>query len=351
MENKSLLKPAILMVIITLCVVLCWEIYLRNLGVNNSYDDGPPLWSYSRDQVYQSSSAAVVFIGSSRNKYDLDITTWKNQTGLDAVQLAIEGSCPRPILEDLANDPNFKGKIIIDVTEGLFFSNAPPNNKKPIENIKYYHDRTPAQQASFALNKPLESYLVFLDKDSFSLNAKLDEMEIPSRPGVFMMPIFPWEFNRNTFDRQSAMTEDFSNKPELCNQVKGVWHFFSEMNKHAPPMPEKGLSDIFTSVKVAVDKIKSRGGEVLFVRTPSSGPYYEGENMAFPREKYWNKLLQITNSPGIHFKDYPVIANFNCPEFSHLSPADAKIFTKHFIEILKNEKGWKFPVSNNQNLN
>jgi len=35
--------------------------------------------------------------------------------------LAIEGSCPRPILEDLANDQNFKGKLIVDVTEGLFF--------------------------------------------------------------------------------------------------------------------------------------------------------------------------------------------------------------------------------------
>ena len=349
MENKSLLKSAILMTIITLSAVLCWEIYLRNLGVNNAYDDGPPLWSYTREKVYQSPNSTIVFIGSSRNKYDLDITTWKNQTGFDAVQLAIEGSCPRPILEDLANDPNFKGKLIIDVTEGLFFSNAPPNNKKPIENVKYYHDRTPAQQASYLLNKPLESFLVFLDKDDFSLNATMDAMEIPSRSGVFMMPIFPWEFNRNTFERQSIMTKDFVNDTVQTNKVKSIWHFFSEMNKKAPPMPEKELSAIFTSVKVAVDKIKSRGGEVLFVRTPSSGPYYEGENMAFPREKYWNKLLQITNCPGIHFKDYPAIAHFNCPEFSHLSPSDAKIFTQHFIEILKKEKGKEFPLSKNIN--
>ncbi|MDR6844578.1 hypothetical protein [Flavobacterium granuli] len=351
MENKSLLKSAVLMVIITVCVVLCWEMYLRNLGVNNSYDDGPPLWSYTREKVYQSPSSTVVFIGSSRNKYDLDITTWKNQTGFDAVQLAIEGTCPRPILEDLANDPNFKGKLIIDVTEGLFFSNAPPNIDEPVKNIKYYHDRTPAQQASFALNKPLESIFVFLDKDFFSLNAKLNAMEIPSRPGVFMMPIFPWKFSRNTFDRQTVMTKDFANDPKLCNQVKGVWYFFSQLNKHAPPMQEKELNAIFTSVKIAIDKIKSRGGEVIFVRTPSSGPYYEGENMAFPKEKYWSKLLQITNCPGIHFKDYPAIANLNCPEFSHLSPTDAKIFTQHFIQILNNEKGWEFPVSKYQKLN
>ncbi|MBK8496241.1 MAG: hypothetical protein IPL50_15430 [Chitinophagaceae bacterium] len=52
--------------------------------------------------------------------------------------------------------------------------------------------------------------------------------------------------------------------------------------------------------------------------------------------------MKTTNSPGIHFADYPAIANFQCPEFSHLSQPDAVIFTKHFIKILTAEKGWKF---------
>ncbi|WP_264564589.1 hypothetical protein [Flavobacterium sp. N3904] len=342
MENNSLVKSAILMAVLTLCVVLVWEIYLRHLGVNHSYDDGPPLWSNSREKVYQSPDNTVVFIGSSRNKYDLDIPTWKSQTGFDAVQLAIEGSCPRPLLEDLANDPNFKGKLVIDVTEGLFFSNAPHNSEKPIENIKYYHDRTPAQQTSFFINKPLESVFVFLEKDDFSLNARLDALEIPSRPGVFMMPIFPWEFNRNTYERQSCMTEAFVNDPKLTGQVKGIWHFFAEMSKKAPPMSEKDLTAIFNSVKTATDKIKARGGEIIFVRTPSSGPYLQGENMAFPRSKYWDRLLKVTQCQGIYFKDYPAIAHFECPEFSHLSPPQAKIFTKNIIEILEKDKGWKF---------
>lgn len=332
------------MLIITIIAVLSWELYLRNKGVTIAFDDGPPLWSNNRAQVYQPADKAVVFIGSSRNKYDIDIPTWEAQTGVKTVQLAIEGSCPRPVLEDLANDPNFNGRLIIDVTETLFFSY---NTEAPEKNIKYYHDRTPAQQASFIINKPVESVFVFLDKDFFSLNAELDELQIPSRKGVFMMPIFPWEFNRNTFERQSCMTESFVESPKLTGQVKGIWHFFGEMHKKDPPMPEADLTAIFNSVKKATDKIKARGGEIIFVRTPSSGPLLQGEQMAFPRDKYWERLLKETNCKGIYFQDYPAIAHFECPEFSHLSPPQARIFTKNIIEILEKDKGWKFPNAAN----
>jgi hypothetical protein len=68
-----------------------------------------------------------------------------------------------------------------------------------------------------------------------------------------------------------------------------------------------------------------------------------GENMGYPRDKYWDKLLAYTQCTGIHYSDYPVIAHFECPEFSHLTRSDAKIFTKEFIRILTEEKGWTFP--------
>ena len=347
MENKSLIKSAILTLIIVISIVAFWEISLRRSGVTLTYDDGPPLWSNKRAMVYEPNDKAIVFIGSSRIKYDLDIPTWEKITANHAIQLAIEGASPRPALEDLANDVNFKGRLIVDVTEGLFFSNAPPNVETPNKNIKYFHEETPAQRASFFLNKPLESQFVFLDKDYFSLNGQLDALEIPSRPGVFMMPTFPINFSCTTFDRQEYMTANFVADTNQRNKVKGNWQFFASLRKGAPPMSEKELNAIFESVKKATDKIKSRGGEVLFVRTPSSGPYLQGENMGFPREKYWDKLLSITNCPGIHFLDYPAIDHFVCPEFSHLSRPDAIAFTKHFIEILEKDKGWKLTNTNN----
>lgn len=338
MPENTLKKAALLATAIIVIVLIVWEISLRSQGVEISYDDGPPLWSHKRGMVYAPKDQTVVFIGSSRMKYDLDIPTWNQNTRRHAVQLAIEGSSPRRVLDDLANDPNFKGRLIIDATESLFFSGG--GDRRPNENIKYYHDQTPAQRVSFELNRVLESQFVFLDKDNFALNAQLDALEIPSRPGVFMMPIFPMDFQQNTFDRQMYMTDKFERDTNLQNRVSGIWVFFGKMAKSAPPMSDAELSAIFQSVKLAIDKIKARGGEVLFLRPPSSGPALMGEKIGFPREKYWDRLLAETGCPGIHYADYPALDHFVCPEDSHLTRADAAIFTQKIIQILEQEKGW-----------
>jgi len=158
-------------------------------------------------------------------------------------------------------------------------------------------------------------------------------------------------FDRCTFDRQMYMTPAFLADTVQRNKVKGIWHFFASMSKKAPPMPESELDAFFKSVKNATNKIKARGGEVLFVRTPSSGPYLKGENIVFPREKYWDRLLAETQCTGIHFMDYPAIAHFNCPEFSHLQLKDAVTFTKEFIKILNTVDGWKITPAAKEQTN
>jgi hypothetical protein len=342
MKDKSLIRPAIATFVIVIAIVLSYECYLRNKEITIDYDDGAPLWSDKRAMVYAPSDKAIVFIGSSRIKYDLDQATWKSLTDVAAVQLAIEGSCPRPVLEDLANDTNFKGRLVVDVTEILFFSMAPPNLETAMNNAKYFHERTPAQKASFELNALAESQFVFLNKDYFSLNARLDQLALQSRPGVFMMPLFPLNFSKVTFDRQNYMNEEFLHNPAEINQVKGNWEFFAKMSKMAPPTPPEAYEAIFKTVKEQVKKIKSRGGEVVFIRTPSSGVYLQGENMAYPKAKYWDRLLKETDCFGIHFMDYPALDHFQCPELSHLSQSDSRLYTKEFFRILSQQKGFAF---------
>ena len=205
-----------------------------------------------------------------------------------------------------------------------------------------HKERTPAQRAGFEINHFLESQLVFLDKDNFSLGAKLDQLKLKNRPGVFVFPIFPWQFGRTDFNRQDVMTPEFVADTNLHNQVTGIWQFFRSMNRN-PPVSGTKLDSILTVVKTATNTIRSRGGQVFFVRTPSSGPMGMGEKMGFPKEKYWDRILKETQCDGLHYADYPALGNFICPEWSHLSPADAVVFTKEFIRILKEEKGWSFP--------
>lgn len=342
MTASSLTKAGILTFILVTLSLISWELYVRQKGFDTSYDDDGPLWSDKRKMVYEPMGRSTVFIGSSRIKFDLDIKTWESITGDHAVQLACVGSSPIPVLENLASDKNFKGRLVIDVTEPLFFSTSPDNTGSPKKKIKYYKEETPAQWASFKLDHLLESQLAFLDKDRLSMNALLDHVQLKNRPGVMTFPIFPPDFGRVKFSRQEYMTEKFIHDTAQQNKVRYMWDFYRRMSKE-PPASGKKLDSLINIVKINVDKIKARGGDVLFVRTPSSGPMLQGENMGFPRDKYWDKLIAATGCKSIHFADYPAIAHFECPEFSHLSQPDAVIFTRNFIKILSEEKGWEFP--------
>lgn len=335
------------MLTIVLCTIVSREIFLRKKGADISYDDGPALWAHARARVYEPASKATVFIGSSRIKYDLDIPTWEAATHTKAIQLACVGSTPLPVLTDLANDPQFKGRLVIDVTEILFFSGNPFFGDRPTKGLKYYKDLTLAQRAGLQLDKAIESQLVFLDKENYSLNAELDKLGIPNRPGFFAMPLFPMEFERVKFDRQSYMTDKMVQDTNIQNRVMGVWDFLGNAMRSAPPTPEAAIKGIFMTVKTAVDKIQARGGKVIFTRTPSGGRFLFGEKMGFPREKYWDKLLTLTGCTGIYFSDYPALAQLVCPENSHLTPAGAVVYTKTIVDILTSEKGWTFTDAKN----
>ncbi len=333
MPQRTLAKPAVLMVILVIAVIGGWEIHLRNKGIAISYDDGPPLWSHYRAMVYEPADKATVFIGSSRIKFDLDNETWQKLTGKQAIQLAEVGMSPMPVLEDLGNDPKFKGRLVVDVTEGLFFSNSLAISV--IDNyLKYYHKETPTQKASFQLNHVLESKFVFLDKDFLSLNAQLDELKIPDRKGVFQEPDFPIEFERTDFDRQDKMTPRFVADTNLQKRVQNIWIYLIGLSQHAPRPPVDPVPGIIQAAKEAVDKIRSRGGDVIFTRTPSSGPFHDGEMHAFPRAAFWDRLLAATHCRGIYYADYPAMAHFVCPEWSHLTPHDAVLYTQALINQL-----------------
>jgi hypothetical protein len=83
-----------------------------------------------------------------------------------------------------------------------------------------------------------------------------------------------------------------------------------------------------------IQKFEARGGQVLFLRLPSSGSFRERELVRNPREDFWDLFLEQTKQPGYHFEDYPQLKQFTCPEESHLYTPDAQIFTKELLKLL-----------------
>ena len=341
MPTNSIIRAGWLAIILSVIAIAWWELHLRNNGNEISYDDNEAMWADKRAMVYEPSDKATVFLGSSRMKFDLDIPTWEAVTGNHAIQLSNVGSDPVPYLIELSDDKNFKGKIICGITEELFFSDFSPADVTTDKKINYYKKITPTQRFSFLVNHVLESQFVFLDQDRYSINAMLDELPIPLRHGVYQDLVFPDDFGKVNFDRQSYMTRKFVADTSLQNMVKNNWIRLGKAMAGPPPSPGK-LDSFMHIIKVATDKIKSRGGEVWFVRNPSSGPMLEAEKHGFARAQHFDKLLTVTGCPGIFYSDYPGLSNFICPEWSHLKPGDAVIYTKELIKVLEKDKGWTF---------
>lgn len=353
METTNLKKAGILAIILVLITIGCWEVYVRSIGISFSFDDNEPLWAYKRSQVYDQPERSTFFIGSSRIKFDIDLETWEQVTSEKAIQLALVGTSPQQVLKDLADDKNFKGKLIIDGTEFILFSRDPADQESAKKSIEYYQKWTPAQKASFYIDYVLQRNLVFLESKKMSLNALLDQLPYPERKGVPVFKGFPIGFEPTTFNRQNIMSDEFVKDTVRQTQVENAWIQFGAVSSR-PGIKGDSLLNIFKDLKKSINKIKARGGQIIFIRPPSSGAALEGEKLAFPRELYWDKLLTYTNTPGIYFEDYPEIANFNCPEWSHLSPQQARLYTKKIIEILQQEKGWVFPrkqTSDSNNIN
>ena len=319
-------------------MVSSWELYWRAKGFTPTFNDDKALWAKKRKEIYQDPGKSTIFIGSSRIKFDLDIPTWRKISGEDAIQLALVGTSPLLVLKDLANDKNFKGKLVIDVTEPLFFSQNPAFHKSARESVEFYHKQTPSEKFSSKLNLALEEQFSFLEERKFALNALFNDISLKNRPGVFSFPAFPKGFELTTKDRQTYMSDHFLSDSTQLNIQTGIWTSLI-MGDKTPPADGEALDNILKEVKTAVENIRSRGGKIVFVRTPSSGLMGKGEQKFFPREKYWNALLEATGAEGIHFLDYPETKDLICPEWSHLSREQAIPYTIHFFKTLR-EKNW-----------
>ena len=340
MNTSNYPKAAWLTLVLVLTFVVGWELYWRHENYAWSYNDDESLWASKRKLIYQSNPARPVLIGSSRIKFDLDLDTWERITGEKPIQLSIPGTSPRPILTDLGNDPNFKGTLLVDVTEGLFFT---PTGSFPereaVKRVKAYPNWSLSQQVSFQINRVLEANLLFLDDLRLALNPLLNRLPIPNRPGVWGGPKFPDAFSINEFDRQTKMTDAFVADTSLQNNVKRVWQ---DIGAHSPKQAIAGppLQEILNETKQSVEQIRARGGQVVFIRTPSDGPMHEIEKQMFPRAQYWDRLLLDTQTPGVYFSDYPALTRFICPEWSHLTPKDAIRFTQGLIPVVAQKMGW-----------
>ena len=128
-------------------------------------------------------------------------------------------------------------------------------------------------------------------------------------------------------------------------QARDNW--MTLINSFPPPDPDAPPFDpepVFSAVSSDIEKIRARGGDVVFIRCPSSGPWAEVERGATPREMFWDLLLLNTNTGGVHYADHISHSELDLPEWSHLSAASAETFTEAIAPLVQKALETRMPV-------
>jgi len=328
----KLKKSLIIALVLVITGIGAWEIYWRSQGFYPTLDDDKDLWAVQRAKVEKATDQDVLLTGSSRILFDIQLDAWERETGRRPIQLAYVGSSPLPVFHDIVENTDFKGTIVVGVTPGLFFSTTNPKANPwewPQSRVDHYHNRTYAQRLNHKLSLPLQESFAFLSEDQgidgLKLKELLGKVQIGNRIPNNMPPFH--EFGEIARDRNLKMKDIVVQDTAYANSIIRVWMFFG---KDAPPPDKEATMAFFLK---DLEKYKARGGNVILVRCPSSGGLREGEKMRLPRSEFWDDLVQKAQVKSYHFEDYEQL-KFECPEWSHLSAADAEIFTTELVKII-----------------
>jgi hypothetical protein len=321
-----------------------WEFHWRNHGYAPTLEDTGDLWAETRSRLGPDPDQTVI-IGSSRILFDFDLQAYAKAFGTALpVQLALPGGTPAPILYHIAEETPFRGTLLVGVTPPLYFVPGGFPVERAESAIHRYKNWSPSQRLGNILGKALQKQVAFFNED-LTLDALLKSLPVPNREGAArnLPPRFPPYFGRVEEGRQVWMWEKCGFGTPLAARIQNIW---KPLFTPPPPPPEvtpeeakerflAAMEATLERTRRSVETIRGRGGRVVFIRPPSSGWVRDMENTTAPRAGFWDRILAVSGSPGIHFEDYPALSDFACPEWSHLTAGDAVRYSRAVLPILK----------------
>lgn len=322
--------PTIALAVLALVLILTslWEWKMRTLelvpgDLGANYDR----WAELRKQV-DKRDVPVVIVGDSRILFDTDLDRATQLIGVRPLQLAIAGGSGLPILEDIADDHHFHSLVIVGVTETAYFD-LQLGGKRPQQALELSHWESPSKRGSFLIHRVLFHNLAMFD-DEYQLSTLVFRLDHFWRPGVMDPSQAIWKAQEDGPDGQVWLWRRLEHDRRLSETMHNGWLLLFP----SQPLDAEVVSAMIARTKVAVDKIRARGGDVVFVRPPSLPDLRAIEDKHVPRARTWDATLAYTHSNGIHIDDLPAAQNLTLPEHSHLSRACATVFTDAYLRNL-----------------
>jgi len=295
-----------------------------NIGLHaGDLDNSEITWT---NEKLRAAGAPVAIVGDSRILFDTDPDRFEALTGIRPIQLAIHGTSPLTLLEDVAADPDFKGLLIVGLADTMFFQ---PYDGYGGYVHRFAEFRAPYRIASNEIDHVLQRRLAFLDSN-YRLSVLAHRLDPNFRAGVEGPKDDIWKVMEVGEHRQAWLWDRVENDPAWRARTRWAWKGFKEKFPYTPKLIAKGQA----RAKAAVDKIRARGGDVVFVRPPSAPQLRVNEEAQVPKAKGWDVLLRNTHAVGVHIDDLPAAQGLTLPEWSHLSRKCSAVFTDAYVRRL-----------------
>lgn len=308
--------------LLTLVLVLIslggWESFWRQHGFVPELNDNASLWAFTRSQLEKDNPKALALVGTSRMQLGLNLTVLARTTGVPPVQLAMNAEVPIVVLRHLAQDNTFRGVIICDIMEDWFYVEA--RGGKAGEWVDVYQRQAWIASLEQRLNGAIQQTFVF----------RLPAISPPSL----------WKAWRGRYWPRAAYTTVLADRSVRADYTKLAQKWKDEpvrkareVYQNVSPVPPQDFRQRAQKIDAMIAPLYRRGGEVVFVRFPTSGGIWALENARYPREQYWDVFAAEVRAKTIHFRDYPSLSHFDCPDGSHLDYRDTPAFTKALAEV------------------
>lgn len=315
------------------------EIRLAQLGYQPTTLDSKERWATERSRASELGKKALTLIGASRIQLGVDIDTLRKESGLEPVQLAVDGSSFIPILKNLADDPSVRGTVLVDYSPHVL-EGALSGNQGAAEPFLKAYETQKNNQAMFTIAH-VEKYLSEHIRDNLRSYAdgasplmSLQLRIIPNRKArnylttlpdrsrladytLVAMPEFYYRRVARNLGGQSPVNLTAPNAGQILE------HRIEALKPHGNAAYLQGAG----YVKQLARQIESRGGRVIFVAMPTSGMIREIDDKRYPRAAFLDLLEKEAGIAVLNSADDPALKSFACPDGSHLDFRDRARFT------------------------
>jgi hypothetical protein len=294
------------------------ELGVRAHGYKPSINEDAYSWALARSRASNRSPNTVAILGASRILLAFSPTAFRAELPtFTFVQLAYQSSAPLGSLRDLAFDPDFRGIALVDINEPQFW---PTNWHVQDELINAFHRgwRASGQLAERWLTTKVQSKMAVLAVDGLRIVGSLvEDGEFPPPPYTTTYP------DRTKFADYDLIDAERKRRIRL-QRLPG---------SPVPADVEQWLGYALAQ-EMYIALIESRGGKVVYLRMPTCDERWATDEAKMPKAQFWDRLARLSHAQMIHFKDYPSLSRFECPDTSHIDSKDGPAFTRALIEIL-----------------